>query len=96
MAPVSPQEESLQEKTNNTPTKDKNSYQELLSNAIGDFGRWQVYLIFAHFTPKILMAWSMIIISFGGGKTDWWRETSTNTTCKCFDFKRFLIQKTDG
>lgn len=75
MAPVSPQKESQQENDNST-TQDKNSYQQLLSNAIGDFGRWQIYLIFAHFTPKIMIAWSMIIISFGGGKTDWWRETS--------------------
>jgi len=36
-------------------------------------GRVQIFLIFAHCTPKIIMAWSMIIVSFGAANTDWWK-----------------------
>ena len=93
MAPVSPQNDGSTKHSNRTTNKNKNtnSYQELLSNAIGDFGRWQIYLIFAHFTPKIVIAWSMIIISFGGAKTDWWRETpEMDPISKCFLFNVFF------
>jgi len=51
----------------------KTSYQSIISNAIGEMGRVQIFLIFAHCTPKIIMAWSMITVSFGAANTDWWK-----------------------
>jgi len=69
MAPVKPEGAELESHQSNK------SYQHIISEAIGDMGRWQAFLIFAHSTPKIVMAWCMIIISFGGAKTDWWKRT---------------------
>ena len=51
------------------------SYQEIIVSSIGNFGRWQAFLIVAMMVPKIFVCWSIVSVSFTFGKTDWWKET---------------------
>ena len=50
----------------------------------GKFSRFQVMILILTLCPKILMGWSMLMMSFAGVTPDWWCEygdvTPDNTT----------------
>ena len=59
------------------------NYHELLVSYIGEFGLAQLFLVAAVGLPKVVIAWTMIIIGFSTVEPDWWIvKTLYNITSK--------------
>jgi len=59
------------------PIQKKTSYQDLITDAIGDFGRAQLFIILTCKLPLITSSWSMLMMSFAGASPDWWNVVDT-------------------
>jgi len=63
------------------------SYENLITDAIGELGRAQILICLVHFSPLIMLSWSMIAISISAGRTDWWKVSRVyNETGICFQY----------
>lgn len=60
------------------------SYEGLMVNAIGEFGKSQIIIWLVIKGSTVIVAWGMVMTALIGADVKWWKEvTAFNTTSKC-------------
>ena len=70
------------------------SYEDLLTNAVGEIGRAQILIALVHFLPHSLMPLSMITVGFSTGRTNWWKVSKVYNETGTAPFYGKTKQKT--